>query len=276
MTSGSLVSTSNVCSCPTDFAGSPSWTGSASIPRARDTSDAPCFPKRRTRRSGGSAARSPIVLTPYSARADRGLLPDAPQPPDRERREERLLLARRHDDQPVRLPQVRRDLGHQLRPGHADRRGQADLVADLVLDPAGDRRPVAEQRRRARHVQERLVDRDRLDQRRVAPQDRHDIAAGDLVAPPVDRQEHRVRTPAVGLAQRHRRVDAEAARLVARRRTRHPAHPRCPRHRRPRAGRATPGRRAARRPRRRRRGRRGGSSARSRSLSSSRCGTPCR
>ena len=33
MTSGSLVSTSNVCSWPTDFAGSPSWTGSASSPR---------------------------------------------------------------------------------------------------------------------------------------------------------------------------------------------------------------------------------------------------
>ena len=69
MTSGSLVSTSNVCSCPTDFAGSPSWTGSASTPRARDTSDAPCLPKRRMRRSGGSAARSPIVFTRYSARA---------------------------------------------------------------------------------------------------------------------------------------------------------------------------------------------------------------
>ena len=29
-------------------------------------SDAPCLPKRRTRRSSGRAARSPIVLTPYS------------------------------------------------------------------------------------------------------------------------------------------------------------------------------------------------------------------
>ena len=130
MTSGSLVSTSNVCSWPTDFAGSPSWTGSASIPRARSTSDAPCLPKRRTSRSGGSAARSPIVRTLYSAQRDRRLLADAPQPPDRQRREERRLVAGRHDDQPVGLAQVRRDLGHELGRRHPDRGGQPDLGPD--------------------------------------------------------------------------------------------------------------------------------------------------
>ena len=69
---------------------------------------------------------------------------------------------------------------------------------------------------RAGHIEERLVDRDRLDLRRVAAEDRHHVTAGRLVTPAVDRQEHRVRTAPVRLAQRHRRVDPEDARLVAR------------------------------------------------------------
>ncbi len=101
-------------------------------------------------------------------------------------------------------------------------------VAGLVLDPPGDRRAVAEQGGRPGDVEERLVDRDRLDQRRVAPEDRHDVSAGDLVATTVDRQEHGVRAAAVRLAQRHRRVDPERARLVARRRHDARARPRRP------------------------------------------------
>ena len=145
MTSGSLVSTSNVCSCPTDFAGSPSWTGSASRPRARSTSDAPCLPNRRTTRSGGRAARSPIVRTPYSAQGRGRLLADAPQPADRPAARGTPPRPRRHDDEPVRLPEVRGDLGHELGRRDADRRGQPDLRPRLVLDPPGDRRAVAEQ-----------------------------------------------------------------------------------------------------------------------------------
>ena len=69
MTSGSAVSTSNVCSCPIDFAASGSSTGSPSIPCARSTSDAPCWPRRRVRAARSMAARSPMVRTPKSARA---------------------------------------------------------------------------------------------------------------------------------------------------------------------------------------------------------------
>ena len=42
-------------------------------------------------------------------------------------------------------------------------------------------------------VEERLVDRDRLDERREPAEDRHDVPARDLVAAPVDRQEDAVR-----------------------------------------------------------------------------------
>ena len=82
-----------------------------------------------------------------------------------------------------------------------------------------------------------------------------------------------MRAAAAGLAQRHRRMHAERARLVAGRR--HDPPPSRPgRRRRSPACRAARGGRAARPPRRTRRGRRGGSSGRSRALSSPRCGTP--
>ena len=177
MISGSLVSTSNVCSCPTDLAGSPSWTRSSSTPWARDTSEPPCFPNRRTTRSAGSAARSPIVFTPYSAQHRGGLLADTPQAPDRQRREERGLVPGRHDDEAVWLAQVRGDLRNELRRRDADRDGQPDLLAGRRLDPAGDRLPVAEERGRAGDVEERLVDRDRLDLGREPAQDGHDVPA---------------------------------------------------------------------------------------------------
>ena len=218
MTSGSLVSTSKVCSWPTDFAGSPSWTGSGSIPRARSTSDAPCLPKRRTTRSGGSAARSPIVRTAYSASAAAVFSPTPHRRPIGSGARNAASSPGRHDHQAIRLAQIRGDLGHQLGAGDADGHRQPDLVADRRPDLARDRRPVPEQGRRPGDVEERLVDRDRLDRRGEPPQDRHDVTAGGLVAPAVDRQEDPVRTAPIRLAQRHRRMHAEDAGLVARRR----------------------------------------------------------
>ena len=89
--------------------------------RARDRAgSAPCFPNRRTSRSTGSAASSPSVRTPYSRSAAAVCSPDAPQPRDRQRREERRLLARLHDDQTVGLAQVRRDLRNELGRRDAD------------------------------------------------------------------------------------------------------------------------------------------------------------
>ena len=146
------------------------------------------------------------------------LAADAPQPRDRERREERRLAARRHDDQAVGLAQLRRDLRHELRRPDPDRRREPDLGADRRLDRAPDRLAVAEQRLRAGDVEEGLVDRDRLHLRREPPQDRHHLAADLLVLAPVDRQEHALRTEPARRPQRHRGVDAELARLVRGRR----------------------------------------------------------
>ena len=72
-------------------------------------------------------------------------------------------------------------------------------TAALIL--RGDGRAVAEQRLRPRDVEERLVDRDRLDLRREPAQDRHHVARRLLVAPAVDRQEDAIGTASQRLAQ---------------------------------------------------------------------------
>ena len=95
----------------------------------------------------------------------------------------------RHDHQAVRLAQVRGDLGHQLGRRHADRRGQLQLIGDGAPDGDGDGGRVTEERLGAGHVEERLVDRDRLDERREASQDGHHLAADRRVLAPVDGQE---------------------------------------------------------------------------------------
>ena len=165
ITSRSAVSTSNVCSCPIDFAGSPvADRVRRRCPCARSTSDAPCLPNRRTSASGGSAARSPIVDDPEVAQRRRRLLADAPQARDRERREERRLA------RPAARRRARRACAGRTRssrrasssptPTEAVRPTSSRIVR---LDRAPDRLAVAEQRPRPGHVEERLVDRDRLD-----------------------------------------------------------------------------------------------------------------
>ena len=59
---------------------------------------------------------------------------NAPEPRDRQRVEERGLVARRDDDQAIGLAQVRRDLRDELRGRDADGRGQPDLRPDGGLD----------------------------------------------------------------------------------------------------------------------------------------------
>ena len=139
---------------------------------------------------------------------------DAPNQPDRQRIEKLPLLPDRDDDQPVGLGNLRCDLGQVLRAGHADRDGQADLV----LDPAANRRRNAdgrtEQGDRASDVEERLVNRDAFNQRREVVKDRHDLIAEALVLVKVAADEAQGRTQLAGSASRHPAADAERARFV--------------------------------------------------------------
>ena len=164
---------------------------------------------------GRQGREIPDRLDPEVAQHRRGLLAHAPQARDRQRCEERGLVARWHDDEPVRLAQVRADLRDELGGRHADRCGEPHLGVDRVLDRARDRLPVTEQLTRPGDVEKRLVDRDRLDGRREPPEDRHHLAARLLVAAAVDWQEDPLGAQAAGGPQRHRRVDAELAGLVA-------------------------------------------------------------
>ena len=90
-------------------------------------------------------------------------------------------------------------------------------MADTVADRGGDVLGLAEQAAHAGDVEERLVDRQLLDERGDRIEDRHDFAALVAVAAHARRQEYCMRAGGAGPRHRHRRVDAEPARLVARR-----------------------------------------------------------
>jgi len=101
--------------------------------------------------------------------------------------------------------------------------GETDLGAYCPADLLRDlgRRP--EQRRAGGHVEERLVERERFDQRGEAPEDLPDLPGHrDVVVHPAA-HDHRAGAASDGGGHRHRRVDAEDARLVGRRRHDAPA-----------------------------------------------------
>ncbi len=76
-------------------------------------------------------------------------------------------------------------------------------------------------RRALSHVEERLVERDRLDQRGEGPEDRHDPGADLAVAGVVAGEEHGLGAQAAGSHRRHGREHTEGPGLV-RRRSHHP------------------------------------------------------
>ena len=124
----------------------------------------------------GRAARSPIVVTPSSRERGRRLLADAPQPADRQGREEGRLVAR------LAPRRARRACAGPRRswPRASSSATPTDAVSPTSSSIAAPDRPtdrlaVAEQRLRGGHVEERLVDRDRLDERGEAAQDRHHL-----------------------------------------------------------------------------------------------------
>ena len=82
------------------------------------------------------------------------------------------------------------------------------------LSGAADRLAVAEGGAAGGHVHERLVEADRLHQRRVAGEDAHDLAAQLAIAIESARQEDAIGAEPMGRAQRHGGMHAEGAGLV--------------------------------------------------------------
>jgi hypothetical protein len=138
------------------------------------------------------------------------------QPADRQRVEYRVDLGGAHDDESVGLLEVGGDLGHELVRRHADRCCERGSLADHALDLPRDPFPVSVQRRARRDVEESLVQRQSLHQRRELVEDAEDLARNRLVVRHPRRDAQGLRAAAQGFAHRHGRAHAKAAHLVAR------------------------------------------------------------
>ena len=135
----------------------------------------PCFPKASAS-FRAATCRSPIRVTPTAA-SFRSAFAPTPQIRDTGSgsRNSRTSPGRTTTN-PFGFPEVARDLRDELRGRHPDRRGQSQFLADRLPDRAAHRLAVAEQPFAARHVKKRLVEAQRLDQRRVAMKDRPNLS----------------------------------------------------------------------------------------------------
>ena len=154
---------------------------------------------------------------PKSEQPRHGLRPGPPKPGHRQRGEPVDSTRRRDHGEAVRFVVGARHLGDVLRACHANRDVEAGGLADPLLDlpTDGDRR--AEEAFRPRHVEERLVQRDRFDMRREVAEDRHDLAGQRLVAFEARRHHDGLRTATPGFGHRHGAADAIGPRFVTRR-----------------------------------------------------------
>ena len=100
-----------------------------------------------------------------AAQLGRHHFPDTPDPLDLQRSEEARLVAGGNHDQAIRLLELRRDLGHEPVGGEPGRGGEACSLDDARLDPTHGLERAAVQAIGPGEVDERLVHRDRLDER---------------------------------------------------------------------------------------------------------------
>ena len=101
-------------------------------------------------------------------------LPDAPQGADGQRVQERERLLVRNDEQPVGLRPRGGEFRDELGRCGTDGGDQAGFLSDAFAQHPPDVPGRTEQGARAAHVEKRLVDAERLDERRHVAKDRHD------------------------------------------------------------------------------------------------------
>jgi hypothetical protein len=143
-------------------------------------------------------------------------LTDAPESLDRERMEERELLVGRHDKEAVGLRHAAGHLGEELRPRDADRDGKPDPLPDVTAQADGDLGRGPGDSFESAHVEEGLVDREALDERRRIVEDAEHRLARLGVGGHAGRHDDRMRAETARLPAAHGRADAERLRLVAR------------------------------------------------------------
>ena len=117
-------------------------------------------------------------------------LPDAEEPLDGKGRDELFDLSGRDREQSVGFPVVRSDLGQHLVDRYSGRCGQSGFGEDAGFDLAGGEG----RRAQVRHVEERLVERKRLDEFGVVAEDGADLPRHLLVDVETRRHEDQVRT----------------------------------------------------------------------------------
>jgi hypothetical protein len=149
------------------------------------------------------------------AQLGRGDRADAPEPLDRQRVQERQLLVRRDHQQSVRFADAAGHLGQELGASHPDRDRQTGLFAHLGAQPGRDVAGRAAQPAEPADLEERLVDRDALDERGGVAEDLEDRLAGRRVGGHPGRHHDRLWTERPGLPDPHRGADAEGFGLVA-------------------------------------------------------------
>ena len=125
----------------------------------------------------------------------------------------RCTLGRDHG-QAVRLLIIRGDLGEKKIVGNAGRSGQAGGLHDPSFDLPRGPRGIRDAAFVERHIQIRLVDRDRLDQVGVIEEDLPDLPGNRNVFFEIRMQEDRLRTKPVSGGRSHAGMDAELACLV--------------------------------------------------------------
>ena len=131
--------------------------------------------------------------------------------------QERQLAFGRHDEQAVRLRDAARHLREELRPRDADRQREPDLLEHPAPQAGGDLHRRAGDPFHSSHVEERLVDRQPLDERRHVVEDPIHGLARLGVGREARRDDDRLRAEPASLSAAHRRLDAEGLGLVARR-----------------------------------------------------------
>ncbi len=123
-----------------------------------------------------------------------------PEPRDRQRSEKCLDGVGGHDHQTIGLFQIARELGEELVRRDPHRGHQAKLAANFVLDAPRDALRVAEKTHARSDIEKRLVERQRLHQRRVTGEDFANCARHPGIPIHARADKHRVGTQALRLS----------------------------------------------------------------------------
>ena len=119
-----------------------------------------------------------------------------------------------NDRKSIRLFQVAGEFGQEFVDRHTDRGGETYFRENALFYAPGGGDGIRDPGRSSRHVEEGLVDRYGLNERRRVPEDCHYRARHLAVALPADRQKDSIRAELVGRARRHGGTDAVTPGLV--------------------------------------------------------------